>query len=123
MIHVDPTQLAEHLNGVGLDALEEYVRATVVPAILAAMPVGDPALDPDPSTSLRDNLTVRRQGHQIVIEIDTPYAAAQHYGHYTHPRGGGARFLEDPVQQAAAVIETVIAERVRRQLAESARVT
>jgi hypothetical protein len=114
---VDLSRLADALNDEGLDALEAYVRATVVPMILRSIPVGDPELDPDPSTSLRDNLKVRREGKQIVIEIDTEYAAVQHFAYYLHPRGGHNRFLEDPLQVAAGFVENVIGEAVRQRLA------
>lgn len=114
---VDVSTLANALNDEGLDALEEYARTTLLAMIRAQLPVGDPDLDPDTSTSLADALTVRRDGRQILIEIDTPYAAVQHYAAYTHPRGGRARFLEDPLQIATGFIENVIGEAVRQRLA------
>lgn len=114
---VDLSRLADALNDEGLDALEEYARATLLPMIRAQLPVGDPSLDPDPGTSLRDALTLRREGRQLVIEIDTEYAAVQHFSHYLHPRGGKTRFLEDPLQVAAGFVENVIGEAIRQRLA------
>ena len=114
---VDVSRLADALNAEGLDALEEFARSTLLPMIRAQLPVGDPEHDPNPAVSLEDALTVRREGRQILIEIDTEYAAVQHYAAYTHPRGGRARFLEDPVQVAAGFVENVIGEAVRQRLA------
>lgn len=116
---VDLSTLAAHLNDEGLDELEEFVQATLVPMIREQIPVGDPELDPDPETSLRDKITVRREGKQIVIEIDSEYAAVQHYAAYLHPRGGHARFLEGPLQVAAGLIENIIGEAIRQRIARS----
>lgn len=117
---VDLSRLADALNDEGLDALETFARTTLVPMILQNLPVGDPDVDPDPATSLRDKLTVRREGKQILIEIDTEYAAVQHYALYQHPRGGHSRFLEDALQKAAGFIENVIGEQIRQRLAREA---
>lgn len=116
----DLSRIAAALNDEGLDALEAYARTTLLPMIRAQLPVADPATDPDPGTSLRDALTVRREGRQILIEIDTEYAAVQHYAHYLHPRGGKARFLEDPLQIAAGFVENVIGQAIRERLARGA---
>lgn len=114
---VDISQLAHALNEEGIDALEEFARTTLLPMIREQLPVGDPESDPDPGTSMRDALTVRREGFTVLIEIDTEYAAVQHYALYLHPRGGNARFLEGPLQVASGFIENVIGGAIRQRLA------
>jgi len=114
---VDISQLAHALNEEGIDALEEFARTTLLPMIREQIPVGDSESDPDPGTAMRDALTVRREGFQILIEIDTEYAAVQHYAGYLHPRGGKAGFMEDPLQVASGFIENVIGQAIRNRLA------
>lgn len=100
-----------------MDALEQFARSTLEPMVREQLPIGDPDQDPDPAVSLRDALRVYRDGREIVIEINTPYAAVQHYALYEHPRGGRGRFLEDTIQQASRLVEDVVADRVRARLA------
>lgn len=114
---LDISTLAAHLNDEGLDALETFARTTLVEMIREQIPVGDPELDPDPGTSIRENIEVKREGKQIVIEIDTPYAAVQHYAAYLHPRGGRSHFLEGPLQVAAGFVENAIGEAIRQRVA------
>lgn len=117
MATVDISTLADHLNDEGLDALEQGARTTLVAMIRAQIPVGDPELDPDPGTSILNNIVVRREGKRIVVEIDTEYAAVQHYAHYVHPRGGRARFFEDPLQVFAGFVEQMVGEAIRQRIA------
>lgn len=75
-----------------------------------------------------DEGTLRASGHverevldagrrEVVVSFNTPYAAAQHERtDYEHPRGGEAKYLENPLKELAARYERTLGEAVRREL-------
>jgi hypothetical protein len=83
------------------------------------LPVGDPADDPDPAFALRDHVKVVADGDGFIVEVEGVYAAKQHeQQQLEHPRGGGPKFLERALTQAAAgEIEVIVASEVRARLA------
>jgi hypothetical protein len=112
----DVAQLSRDLEKAGADALERFVKEIIVPMILAEIPIGDPRLDPDPAVSLREALEVRRVGNTVFIEMDTEYAAVQHFANYEHPRGGKSHFIDHPLQVGSALIERYIGEALERRM-------
>lgn len=52
---------------------------------------------------------------ELLVVFATPYAAKQHEElDYEHPRGGQAKYLEQPLTQMAPRYAAFIAERIRR---------
>lgn len=80
-----------------------------------APPSPPPDVDPDTAVSLRASGHVRRVREGVYeIVFDVPYAAKQHEAQgYRHPHGGGAKYLERNVQQAARDLEGTLALGVR----------
>lgn len=63
--------------------------------------------------------TVRKSGESIEIKVtfNTPYAARQHEERsYHHPRGGKAKYLEDPMRAMVPEAERRLAEAYRKAL-------
>lgn len=78
----------------------------------------------------RDLGTLRRsgtqrvgwQGERVVAEIsfNTPYAAVQHEDRtFRHPRGGKAKYLEDPIKQYAPKLEERLKKALRDNLSDA----
>lgn len=64
-------------------------------ATIADIPVGDPARDPDPGYSLKENVKVVVLPRYVLVRVEGAYAVKQHEAlHFKHPRGGNAKFLE-----------------------------
>jgi hypothetical protein len=75
-----------------------------------------------------DEGTLRASGHvelerldagrqEVVVSFNTPYAAVQHERtDYEHPRGGQAKYLEEPLKELAPRYERVLGEAIRREL-------
>lgn len=65
---------------------------------------------------------VKRVGHDTVevdVTFDTVYAARQHEEiTWHHPRGGKAKYLEDPLKAMAARYEAVVGASVRKEINE-----
>lgn len=54
-------------------------------------------------------------GYEVEVTADTPYAARQHEEvTWKHPKGGEAKFLENPLKEKTAQYAAVIAGFVRR---------
>lgn len=110
------------------DGVESVVRQIVEDSI-RDVPIGDPALDPDPAVALRASFRMHWvlprdaggkfvTGAHLAITVDTDYAVKQHEAlHFLHPRGGGAKFLERNVAAHAHELQNAIAVRVRTRLA------
>ncbi len=59
------------------------------------------------------------QGDRVVavISFNTPYAAYQHEGiGFRHPRGGKAKYLEDPLKAAAPTMRQRLNDAYRKAL-------
>lgn len=74
----------------------------------------------DKSTLVRSAVKdVQSLGDRIEVRItfNTPYAARQHEERsYKHPRGGKAKYLEDPMRAMAGQVERRLAAAYRRAL-------
>lgn len=74
-----------------LEALGQMLKQMVI----ADIPKGDPAVDPDPSYSLADHVEVRRYGNTVSVSVEGPYAVRVHEDMQAqHPRGGSPKYLE-----------------------------
>jgi hypothetical protein len=114
-------ELEARLRAAAVVGLEE-VGHVILETAKHEIPVGDPAVDPDPNVSLRDSghVEVERAGRSVVIVFDTPYAAKQHeQQRYAHPRGGHAKFLERPLMAMLPRIEGILASEVRKRFSAS----
>ncbi|MCL6611180.1 MAG: hypothetical protein K6T66_06545 [Peptococcaceae bacterium] len=73
---------------------------------------------------LRANCSVsplQREDKQVWVKVgyDLPYAIVQHeHLEYQHPKGGKAKYLEDPYKENAAKYERFIKDAVKRALAK-----
>lgn len=74
----------------------------------------------DKSTLIRSAVKETRQTGDRVesrITFNTPYAARQHEERsYQHPRGGKAKYLEDPMRAAAPEVERRLAAAYRKAI-------
>ena len=62
---------------------------------------------------------VETSGEQITVKLsfNTPYAAVQHEGlNFVHPRGGNAKYLENPLKQYGPKMGKRIEDAVRQVL-------
>ncbi|MBA3688472.1 MAG: hypothetical protein H0W81_06560 [Chloroflexi bacterium] len=86
------------------------------------VPEGDPREDPDPLVDLAKSGHVRADGDGFVISFDTPYAAKVHEDlHLKHPRGGGAKYLQQALAQHAKDAQGIVATEVRARTARGLR--
>lgn len=54
---------------------------------------------------------------RVAVSFNTPYAARQHEElGYRHPKGGQAKYLEDPLHSEASTIRELVAAEIRRSL-------
>lgn len=73
---------------------------------------------------LRANCSVsplQQEGDQVWVKVgyNLPYAIVQHERlDFRHPKGGKAKFLEDPYKENAAKYERFIKDAVKRALAK-----
>lgn len=89
----------------GLASAGEFVRAEAVQQT------------PIDTGALQASAKVTREGDDVIISFNTPYALKQHEElGYNHPNGGKAKYLEDPLNASVQEIENIIAERVDRKL-------
>lgn len=52
---------------------------------------------------------------RAIVSFDTPYAVRQHEElGYQHPQGGGAKYLERPLNERSAELRGIIAAELRR---------
>lgn len=72
-----------------------------------------------------DTGTLRRSGtvteapqeNTVYVSFNTPYARRQHEDlTLNHPRGGKAKYLEDPFKRNAKKVERLVAQRVKAAL-------
>lgn len=79
-----------------------------------------PLVPRDKSTLVRSGTReVRRVGNRIEgrVTYNTPYAARQHEETtWRHPRGGQAKYLEQPLRQMVPEFESRLAAAMRRAL-------
>lgn len=102
-------EIAERLTEAMNDGAEEAIERVIAEIVIAAkadVPVGDPALDPDPTVTLRDSFIVYWVGNVATIAVVAPYAVKQHEAtHFKHPRGGRAKFLERHVAGSGPLLQ------------------
>jgi hypothetical protein len=125
-------QLIEAMYDAGRDGIEAIV-GHIVESSKADLPIGDPAVDPDPAVALRDSYHVRwvsvrgvsstrgdwvEDGGYVSISVEAAYAVKQHEAlHFKHPRGGRAKFLERHVTAASNDLQESLTASVRTHLA------
>lgn len=83
------------------------------------VPVGDPAVDPDPNVSLRDagRVEIEHGGRSARVVFETDYAARIHeQQQMRHPRGGGAKFLEHNLLRMVPRLDGILASEVRSRI-------
>ncbi|WP_202865060.1 hypothetical protein [Serinicoccus sediminis] len=69
--------------------------------------------------TLRGTGAVYHDGLTATVGFDGPYAARQHEElDWHHPRGGQAKYLEEPMQTEQPVIRSLIAQAIRSRLAQ-----
>lgn len=109
-------ELIGRLTGGSMDGLEAAAHQVLEEA-KRNVPVGDPAVDPDPNVSLADSGHVEREGNGFIVSFDAAYAAKQHEDlHLKHPRGGGPKYLERALTGVMPSLERIIASRVEARL-------
>ena len=65
--------------------------------------------------TLRRSGAASQDGDTAAVSYDTPYAVRQHEElGYRHPRGGKAKYLEDPLTQEQDTIRRIVSTQVRR---------
>lgn len=117
----DPSEVRRLVEAGAKKGLAE-IAVHVLEAAKRDVPVGDPALDPDPSVSLKESgkIELHAGGRFASVTFDTPYSAKQHEDmRLKHPRGGGPKFLEGPALQAIPLLEGAIASEVRKRIGGS----
>src|ERR1700709_2383762 len=99
------------------DDLIDAEQAAALDAIKAAahlvleearrdIPVGDPAVAPDPAVRLADSGGLDVHEHGVTVFFDTVYAAKIHEAlNVKHPRGGSAKYLERALTTVAPRLE------------------
>jgi len=102
------------------DALKEAAEEVLAESN-ANLPVGDPAVDPNPGFALVEHGTVTithtETGPVATIHYDGPYAAFQHENqHAHHPRGGKSKWLEDALKSKLPELEGLVAGKVRARI-------
>lgn len=109
---------AEEAGGDVLEALGQLLKQMTI----ADIPRGDPAVDPDPSYSLRDHVEVRRYGNTVSVAVEGPYAVRLHENmQLEHPRGGNAKFLERNATALVRQLEERLAGELARTFASGRR--
>lgn len=86
---------------------------------LAGIHLGSVAqqLAPIDEGPLRNSMTVTHEGTKAVVAFDTPYAARQHEElTWHHPRGGQAKYLEQPMSTEQDTIRALIVQAIRKEL-------
>ena len=65
--------------------------------------------------TLRGSGTVSQDGDTATVSYSTPYACRQHEElGWHHPKGGKAKYLEDPLHEEQTIIRHIIATQIRR---------
>lgn len=101
---------------------ERLIRETAFRAIRdGAEVILTEAIDETPidTGTLRRSGTVTEapQDNAVYISFNTPYAVKQHEDlTLNHPRGGKAKYLEDPFKRNAKKVERLVAQRVKAAL-------
>ena len=67
---------------------------------------------------LRASATVKDvDSDKVSVGFYTPYAVRQHEElGYRHPKGGKAKYLEDPLRDGAQTVQGIVAAQVRRAM-------
>lgn len=109
------------------DLAKEIVRESAIKALLksAADLQGKSAEQaPIDSGDLRRNCSVsplqeNTEGIYVTVGYDLPYARRQHEGlHFKHPKGGKAKFLEDPYKANIKKYEKYIADTIKQVIGD-----
>ena len=101
---------------------ERLIRETAFQAIRdGAEAILTEAIDETPidTGTLRRSGTVTEapQENTVYVSFNTPYARRQHEDlTLNHPRGGKAKYLEDPFKRNAEKVEQLVAQRVKAAL-------
>lgn len=75
------------------------------------------ALVPKDEGTLERSGAAATDGLQGVVSFDTPYAVIQHEAlDFHHPRGGQAKYLEQPMGTERDTIKAIIAQAIRKRL-------
>lgn len=75
-------------------------------------------LAPVDEATLRNSAAVTHDGTKAVVSFDTPYAARQHEElTWHHPRGGQAKYLEQPMTTEQTTIRALVVQQIRNNLA------
>jgi hypothetical protein len=122
MPHGISEELAAIMKQIGKDAAEAVAHEIMARAV-ADIPVGDPALDPNPMVSLRTSGEIQWVDDETLeLGFFNPYAVKQHeLRGFRHPRGGGSKFLERNVQMAGPQFQVELEKRVRTYFVAAAR--
>lgn len=65
--------------------------------------------------TLRASGVASQDGDTAAVSYNTPYAVRQHEElGYRHPRGGKAKYLEDPLTEEAKTVSAIISTEVKR---------
>ena len=104
------------------EEVERLIRETAFQAIRdGAEAILTEAIDETPidTGTLRRSGTVTEapQENTVYVSFNTPYARRQHEDlTLNHPRGGKAKYLEDPFKRNAEKVEQLVAQRVKAAL-------
>lgn len=111
------------------DGIDDGLRDAaemVKEAMQRNMPVGDPSDDPNPALALAESIYIVEEpgSGTIELQVRTPYAAKQDLDRrLSHPRGGGAQFVEDALAEVLPRFAGVVASRVRARMASQAKLS
>jgi len=99
------------------DGLQEAAQRVLRQA-QANIPIGDPGEDPDPGVELRESGRIEKDGKGYIVVFETRYAAKQHEDQrLSHPRGGGAKYLERAITEIVPTLDGIVSSKVRARMA------
>lgn len=100
------------------DALKEAAEEVLAESN-ANIPVGDPAVDPNPGFALAEHgkVTMSEDGDMATVSYPGPYAAWLHENQLAkHPRGGSSKFLSNALKTKLPELENIVASKVRARI-------
>jgi hypothetical protein len=116
-------QIGEQIYRLMNEAAQETLAAAagfiLTQAKAQAPPGPTPDIDPNPSVTLQDSGAITQiSPTEFVVHFDTEYAAFQHEQlDLKHKHGGKAKYLEDPLKQAAPGLALALGKHARKKLA------